>query len=354
MGYVQKAKAVPLVDPGPFGGECEYNFSSDHLDLVTKTTNNKETFWDKTTYWNIVGIANTLGGGNMPIIQSGEDSTRYGAYAIAPNGPSVSFYFNASEPGGNWALNTNDKYHYQCPESNTDFPTLENGHAIFDQYHITKKFVDKDKKPIVGLDVQIILPGNGPTLAELVTDSEGKVEFGYANTIGNVFNRVAVNRKFVDSLVVEAFTTVKDANNKYYQIKNPISLDLKNGTSEFNKKALEQNGQHWDSKTPYSEIMLGDADQIDTLPDRRRDLTIKEQIVLSSEGDACGNATNIPGAILVGLCTMTVAVREWAMSIMCYAQDKFLEVLGQTLTVDNGSCTDTKYKNDATMNKLIQ
>lgn len=63
------------------------------------------------------------------------------------------------------------------------------------------------------------------------------------------------------------------------------------------------------------------------------------------EQDACGSAgMSITKAILVGLCSLTVMFRDWAMNFICFAQNKLELVLGQAGAAS--SKCDTKYQKD--------
>lgn len=73
----------------------------------------------------------------------------------------------------------------------------------------------------------------------------------------------------------------------------------------------------------------------------------------ASAGGACGSATSVGEAILVGFCNVTVMAKEWAMSLFCFAQNKLEEVLGQQ-DVTSSKCTESKYNDDPTMKKIIK
>lgn len=185
---------------------------------------------------------------------------------------------------------------------------------------------------------------DGPTLDTVPTDSEGNFEFSRAYGAGlGVGNEELWINQNTEHIITLSFTYEDEAGNKYQDFKDlAFPSDFKNHATQNDTKVAD----------PSIAFNLTEDKKVTSF-DRNESATANTIIDNLIGTNECGNATSIGDAILVGMCNITVMIREWALGLMCFAQDKLVESLtGSPMNSTKGCGSNTvlkKYQNDPNM-----
>jgi hypothetical protein len=152
-------------------------------------------------------------------------------------------------------------------------------------------------------------------------------------------------------------STDKRSDEKYWTYKT--ELDVNDPQWRHADLSAPDNLSSGNTKTPaginvYTFVKtLSDSDFTKTTdPDPLSDISIPAQIIQNAS-DECGSSTNVGGNILIAFCSLTNMFKNWAMSLLCFAQDQLVNVLGQQNIKGATSSSCSQYQMDDSAKQIF-